>query len=94
MKNNKQDINSIDEILLKDWKITRRASRYKVEHFFGKLKKSFKRLIIINDKTLKNYYGFTHIAASFILLGLSLWKIIYKNIWNIKILNIFINNFS
>ena len=31
MKNNKQDINSIDEILLKD--------RYKVEHFFGNLKK-------------------------------------------------------
>ena len=64
MKHNKQDINSIDELLLKD--------RYKVEHFFGKLKKCFKRLIIINDKTLKNYYGFTHIAASFILLSLSL----------------------
>jgi len=43
-----------------------------VEHFFGKLKKCFKRLIIINDKTLKNYYGFTHIADSFILLSLSL----------------------
>ena len=64
MKNNKQDINSIDEILLKD--------RYKVEHFFGKLKKGFKRLIFINDKKLKNYYGFTHIAVSFILLSLSL----------------------
>ena len=31
-----------------------------------------KRLIIINDKTLKNYYSFTHIAASFILLSFSL----------------------
>ena len=53
MKNNKQNINSIDEILLKyltQWKhegkpkwktrrTTRMASRYKVKHFFGKLKK-------------------------------------------------------
>ena len=29
------------------------VSHYKVEHFFGKLKKCFKCLIIINDKTLK-----------------------------------------
>jgi hypothetical protein len=42
MKNNKQDINDIDEFLLKDWK-NRRASRYKVEHLFNKLKKSFKQ---------------------------------------------------
>jgi len=39
MKNNKQDINGIDELLLKDLKIPQRVSRYKVEHFFGKLKK-------------------------------------------------------
>ena len=35
MKNNKQGINDIDELLLKE--------RYKVEHFFNKLKKYFKR---------------------------------------------------
>ena len=68
--------------------ITRRASLYKIEHFFGKLKKGFKRLIINTDKILKNYYRFTYIAAYFILLSLSLWKIIYKN--NL-ILNIFLN---
>ena len=33
MKNNKQDINDIDELLLKTRIKTRRASRYKVEHF-------------------------------------------------------------
>ena len=86
MKNNKQDINGIDELLIKEWKITRKVSRYKVEHFFGKLKKGFKCFIIINDKTLKNYYSFTHIDTSFILLGLGLWKIIYKIISNNLIL--------
>ena len=64
MKNNKQGINDIDELLLKD--------RYKVEHFFNKLKKCFKRIIIINDKTIKNYYCFTRIAAASILVNLSL----------------------
>jgi len=60
MKNNKQDINGIDELLLKDLKITRIASRYKVEHFFNKFKNVLNRsfIIIINDNTIKNYYGF------------------------------------
>jgi hypothetical protein len=50
------------------------ASRYKVEHFFNKFKNILNRsfIIIINDNTIKNYYGFTHIAAAYILLNLSL----------------------
>ena len=86
MKNNKQDINGIDKLLLKKWKITRRVSRYKVEHFFGKLKKCFKCFIIINDKTLKNYYS--HIDTSFILLSIS--SSAFLNIPKMK----FSNNFS
>ena len=46
---------------------TQRADHYKVKLFFNG-----SNIIIINDKTIKNYYDFTHIAAASILLNLSL----------------------
>ncbi len=56
--NSKKEINN--NILLKE--------RYKVEHFFSLLKRGYKRISIINDKTLINYNNFLNIAISLISL--------------------------
>ena len=45
--NSKKEINNNNNILLKE--------RSKVEHFFSLLKRGYKRISIINDKTLINY---------------------------------------
>ena len=60
--NSKQNniISDNNKILLKE--------RYKVENFFSLLKRGYKRIIIINDKTLSNYYGFLNIAITLITL--------------------------
>ena len=53
MKNNKQDINDIDELLLKD--------RYKIEHIFAKIK-SNNHLMIRTEKSIINYLSFIYIS--------------------------------
>ena len=58
--NSKKEINNNNNILLKE--------RSKVEHFFSLLKRGYKRISIINDKTLINYNNFLNIAISLISL--------------------------
>ena len=43
--------------------------RYVVEHFFSLLKRGYKRISIINDKTLNSYLNFLKIASSLIILN-------------------------
>ena len=58
--NSKKEISNNDKLLLRE--------RFKVEHFFSLLKRGYKRISIINDKTLLSYTSFLNIAISLISL--------------------------
>ena len=57
---NKTELNYIQQL----------KSRYKVEHFFSLLKRGYKRISTINDKTYISYFNFLNIATSIITLNI------------------------
>ena len=65
-------INTNKEYENSETKINLLEERFNVEHFFCLLKKGFKRISTINDKTLKHYNNFLNTAAPLISLNITI----------------------